>query len=210
MRAAGVGKIVFSSSAAVYGTPDRLPVEEDASLRPENPYGSGNQMVEQILHWYHVSHGFDAVSLRYVDAAGASDDGQMGEDWTGAHNLVPRVMQALCGVSGPSPVFGTDFPTPDGTAVRDYVHAVERGGESVFNLGTGRGYSVRQVLAAAERASGRPVPHEDAPRRAGDPAAVWADVRAAAEVLDWRAERDLDDIMGTAWRWHSREGGDCQ
>jgi UDP-glucose 4-epimerase len=224
MRAAGVGKIVFSSSAAVYGTPDTLPVGEDAPLRPENPYGSGKAMVEQILHWYHVSHGFDAVSLRYFNAAGASDDGRMGEDWTHAHNLVPRVMKALCGVSGPLPVFGTDFPTPDGTAVRDYVHVedlaaahvralghvIERGGESVFNLGTGRGYSVRQVLAAAERTSGWPVPHEDAPRRAGDPAAVWADVRAAERVLDWRAERDLDDIMGTAWRWHSREGGECR
>ncbi len=217
MRMAGVKKIVFSSSAAVYGTPADLPVKEDAPLRPENPYGSGKQMVENVLHWYHVSHGFDAISLRYFNAAGASDDGRMGEDWTDATNLVPRVMQALCGATGRLPIYGTDYPTPDGTAIRDYVHVedlaaahvralahvIQRGGESVFNLGTGQGYSVREVLAAAERASGRPVPREEAPRRPGDPAAVWADASAANRLLGWRAERDLDAIVSTAWLWHS-------
>lgn len=222
MRAAGVSRMVFSSSAAVYGTPDALPVPEDAPLRPENPYGAGKVMVEQALHWYTECHGFDSVSLRYFNAAGGALDGSMGEDSREAHNLVPRVMRALSvasGADGALEIYGTDFPTPDGTAVRDYVHVedlaaahvlavghvLERGGESVFNLGTGRGNSVREVIAAAERASGRPVPHTEAPRRPGDPAAVWADVRAAAEVLGWRAELDLDDIMASAWLWHSRQ-----
>ncbi|CAN5764264.1 UDP-glucose 4-epimerase GalE [soil metagenome] len=215
MLARGVKKIVFSSSAAVYGTPERLPVGEQARLAPDNPYGASKVMVEQALHWYHVSHGFDAVSLRYFNAAGAADDGSLGEDGAEASNLVPRVMQALAGLSEPLPVFGTDFATADGTAVRDYIHVEDLAaahvralelvtagsGEWVFNLGTGRGHSVREVLLAAERASGRPVPHRDAPRRSGDPAQVWADAGAAERVLGWRAQRGLDDIVRSAWLW---------
>jgi UDP-glucose-4-epimerase GalE len=218
MRTAGVRKIVFSSSAAVYGIPEQLPVGEDAPLRPENPYGSGKVMVEQLLHWYNLCHGFDSIALRYFNAAGAAADGSLGEELKDAANLVPKVMKALLDLGGPVPVFGTDFATPDGTAIRDYVHVedlatahvrainfiADGGGEWVVNLGTGRGHSVREVLRAAERVSGRPVPYQDTSRRAGDPAAVWADVRHAERVLDWRAERDLDEIMRSAWLWHSR------
>lgn len=214
----GVHRIVFSSSAAVYGTPQRLPVDERARLAPDNPYGTSKVMVEQMLHWYHVRHGFDTVSLRYFNAAGAADDGSLGEDGDEASNLVPRVMRALAGLAEALPVYGTDFATPDGTAVRDYVHVedlaaahlralelVGQGsGEWVFNLGTGRGHSVREVLHAAERASGRPVPHEETARRPGDPAQVWADASAAARELGWRAERDLDDIVRSAWSWQQR------
>jgi len=218
----GVHRIVFSSSAAVYGTPQRLPVDERARLAPDNPYGASKVMVEQMLHWYHVCHGFDTVSLRYFNAAGAADDGSLGEDGSEASNLVPRVMRALAGPSEAMPVYGTDFDTPDGTAVRDYVHVedlaaahvralelVGQGsGEWVFNLGTGRGHSVREVLVAAERASGRSVPHLDTARRAGDPAQVWADATAARQELGWRAERDLDDIVRSAWLWQTtRQGG---
>lgn len=215
MRAQGVRRLVFSSSAAVYGSPRRVPVDERAAIAPDNPYGAGKAMVEQALHWYAVAHGFDVVSLRYFNAAGAAADGSLGEDASAATNLVPRVMQALAGLDGPVPIYGTDYPTPDGTAIRDYVHvedlarahraAVElvarERGERVFNLGTGRGHSVRQVLAAAGRAAGRAVPCVEAPRRPGDPAAVWADASSAERELGWRAERDLDDIVRTAWRW---------
>lgn len=226
MLARGVRRIVFSSSAAVYGTPRRVPVDEAADLVPDNPYGAGKVMAEQALHWYAVCHGFATVSLRYFNAAGAAEDGSLGEDSQEATNLIPRVMRALAGVDEAVPIYGTDYPTPDGTAVRDYVHvedlarahvrAVERvaddPGESVYNLGTGRGVSVRQVLDAAERASGRPVPHVEAARRPGDPPAVWADATAADRDLGWRAQRSLDDIVGSAWLWQQRLGphGDGQ
>jgi UDP-glucose 4-epimerase len=177
-------------------------------------------MVEQALHWYALCHGFDTVSLRYFNAAGAAEDGSLGEDGHEVTNLIPRVMRALAGVGDAVPIYGTDYSTPDGTAVRDYVHvedlarahvrAVERigeaSGERVYNLGTGLGVSVRQVLDAAERVSGRPVPHVEAARRPGDPPAVWADASAAARDLGWRAQRSLDDIVRSAWLWQQRMG----
>ena len=220
MLARGVRRIVFSSSAAVYGTPRRVPVDEAADLAPDNPYGAGKVMVEQSLHWYAVCHGFDTVSLRYFNAAGAAEDGSLGEDGPEVTNLVPRVMRALAGVGDPVPLYGTDYPTPDGTAVRDYVHVedlarahvhalelvADGSGERAYNLGTGKGVSVRQVLDAAERASGRPVPHVEAARRPGDPPAVWADAGAAARDLGWRAERTIDDIVRSAWLWQQRIG----
>jgi UDP-glucose-4-epimerase GalE len=220
MLARGPRRIVFSSSAAVYGTPRRVPVDERAALAPDNPYGAGKVMVEQALHWYALCHGFDTVSLRYFNAAGAAEDGSLGEDGREATNLIPRVMRALAGIGNAVPIYGTDYSTPDGTAVRDYVHvedlarahvrAVEQvgeaAGERVYNLGTGLGVSVRQVLDAAERASGRPVPHIDSPRRPGDPPAVWADASAAARHLGWRAQRSLDDIVRSAWLWQQRMG----
>jgi UDP-glucose 4-epimerase len=221
MRRANVRRMVFSSSAAVYGTPGQLPVNEAAALRPDNPYGAGKAMVEDILRWYHACHGFESIALRYFNAAGAAEDGSIGEDWTDAQNLVPVVMKALLGASGPLHVFGTDFPTPDGTAIRDYVHVEDvaevhvraldylttHPGTAVMNVGTGRGASVRQVLESAERVSGRHVPFVDAPRRAGDPAAIWADTTRAADVLGWRSSHSLDDIVRSAWIWHSTAAG---
>jgi UDP-glucose-4-epimerase GalE len=221
MRARDVRRVVFSSSAAVYGTPHRLPVDEGAQLTPDNAYGAGKAMVEQALHWYHVSHGFSVASLRYFNAAGAAADGSLGEDGDHVTNLIPRVMRVLAGLDEAVPVYGDDYDTPDGTAVRDYVHVEDlaaahvralelvssRTGEWVFNLGTGRGSSVREVLDAAERAAGRPVPVRAAPRRLGDPADVFADVSAAERELGWRARRGLDEIVRSAWLWEQRQAG---
>jgi UDP-glucose 4-epimerase len=214
---AGVRRFVFSSSCAVYGTPPTLPVAESTPVAPESPYGETKAMVERMLAWYDRCRGVRSVSLRYFNAAGAAMDGSLGEDWAVTLNLIPLAMKALLGLSPPLRVFGTDYPTPDGTAIRDYIHVddladahlraldyLESGGSTaVFNLGTGVGSSVRQVLAAAERASGRPVPAVDAPRRPGDPAALWADSTRAREVLGWEPRYGLDEIVSSAWQWHS-------
>jgi UDP-glucose-4-epimerase GalE len=214
---AGVSAVVFSSSCAVYGTPERLPVAEDAPIRPESPYGESKALVERMLVWYDACHGMRSVSLRYFNAAGAAADASIGEDWSVTLNLVPLVMKALLGRRPPFQLFGTDYPTPDGTAIRDYVHVEDlaeahvravdylaAGGISTtLNLGTGMGSSVRQVLAAAEAASGRPVPVEEAPRRPGDPVALYANNTRARQVLGWAPRHGLDEMVATAWRWHS-------
>ena len=215
----GVRRFVFSSTCAVYGTPERAPVGEDAPIRPESPYGESKALVERMLHWYSVCHGLESVSLRYFNAAGAAMDGSLGEDWTHSLNLVPVAMKALLGHAPPLEVFGTDYPTPDGTCIRDYIHVddladahlraldyLQAGGvTTAVNLGTGVGSSVREVLAAAERSAGRPVPAEDTARRPGDPVALWADNRRAAELLGWKARYGLEDIVASAWNWHSRD-----
>jgi UDP-glucose-4-epimerase GalE len=214
---AGVHRFVFSSTAAVYGTPATLPVAEDHALHPESPYGESKLLVERMLPWLEGAHGLRSVSLRYFNAAGAAADGSVGEDYSVTTNLVPLVMKALLGRSAPLQVFGTDYPTPDGTCVRDYVHVddladahlaalehLERGGESVtLNLGTGVGSTVLEVLAAAEQASGRPVPHTLAARRPGDPTALFADNARARELLGWTPTRSLQEIVRSAWAWHS-------
>ena len=211
---AGVRSFVYSSSAAVYGEPDRSPVAEDAATRPANPYGETKLLVERALPWYEAG-GLRHVSLRYFNAAGAEPDGSHGEDAMGATNLVPLVVRAVVSGGPPLTIFGTDYPTADGTAIRDYVHvsdlavahvrALEHlasGGRSLtLNLGTGRGSSVREVIAAVERTAGKPVPVVEAGRRPGDPAAIWADARRAAELLGWEARADLDDIARSAVRW---------
>jgi len=213
----GVDRLVFSSSCAVYGTPDRVPVGEDAPIHPESPYGESKAMTERVLFWYERCRGLRSVSLRYFNAAGAWADGSIGEDWTLTLNLVPLVMKATLGRREPLQVFGTDYPTPDGTAIRDYVHVVDLaeahlkalefleagGATTALNLGTGIGTSVLEVLAAAERASGRPVPYELAPRRAGDPTALFSQNGRSQAVLDWEAQHRLDAIMSSAWAWHS-------
>jgi UDP-glucose-4-epimerase GalE len=212
-----VNRFVFSGSCSVYGTPQQLPVSEDAPLHPESPYGQSKLMGEQMLRWYGEQRGLQWVSLRYFNASGASPDALIGEDLRVTLNLVPLVMKATLGLRPPIQVFGTDFPTPDGTAVRDYIHVddlasghllalqhLERGGQSVaINLGTGEGSSVRQVIAAAERVSGRSVPAEYVGRRPGDPSAVWADNHRAEKVLGWKPSYGLDEIIESAWRWHS-------
>ena len=213
----GVGRIVFSSTCAVYGTPDRVPVGEDAPIQPESPYGESKAMTERVLGWYDRCLGLRSVSLRYFNAAGAWPDGSIGEDWTLTINLIPLLMKAALERRGPLQVYGTDYPTPDGTAIRDYVHVVDLadahlkaleyleggGATTVLNLGTGVGSSVFEVLAAAERVTGRPVPHELVARRPGDPVALYADTTRSEEVLGWAAERGLDDILASAWAWHS-------
>jgi UDP-glucose-4-epimerase GalE len=211
---ASLTAFVFSSSAAVYGEPERSPVAEDAATRPENPYGESKLLVERALPWY-GRRGLRHVSLRYFNAAGAESDGSHGEDPAKATNLVPLVARAAVQGGPPVAIFGTDYPTPDGTAIRDYVHVADLadahiraleylagGGQSVtLNLGTGRGSSVREVIAAAERAAGRRVPVVETGRRPGDPVAIWADAGRAASALGWRAASDLDDIVTSAVLW---------
>lgn len=217
MQSAGIHRLVYSSSAAVYGEPQMLPVTEEATLRPLNPYGETKRLVEFMLRWLHESSGLSYAALRYFNAAGAHEDASLGEDWTDATNLIPLVMKAVLQRGPPIRVLGTDYPTPDGTAVRDYVHvvdlavghvlALERLAQGpapiVVNLGTGRGSSVQEVIDATERISGLPVPAVRSARRAGDMPAIWADVTHARDVLGWQARRGLDDIVETALRWHA-------
>jgi UDP-glucose 4-epimerase len=217
VSAGGVHHVVFSSSAAVYGTPEHVPIGEDHPLHPESPYGESKVLVERMLPWFERSHGTTAVSLRYFNAAGASSDGRIGEDFSQTTNLVPLVMKAALGRSDPLQVFGTDYPTRDGTCVRDYVHVedlaeahvlalehLQRGGASTtLNLGTGIGATVREVLETARRVSGVAIPAVDRPRRAGDPAVLVADTARARELLGWTPIRPLDEIIRSAWAWHS-------
>ncbi len=215
--AAGLQHIVFSSSAAVYGTPEHVPIGEDHPLRPESPYGETKVLVERMLPWFEQSAGAGSISLRYFNAAGAAGDGAVGEDYTATTNLVPLVMKAALGRRGPVSVFGDDYPTRDGTCVRDFVHVedlaeahvlalehLERGGASAaVNLGTGVGSTVQEVLDAARAASGVAIPYEVVGRRPGDPVALVADNRRAASLLGWAPTRSLDEIVASAWAWHA-------
>lgn len=217
LHSCGVGNIVFSSSCAVYGTPATLPVDESEPVHPESPYGESKAMVERILHWYDACHDLRSVSLRYFNAAGAAFDASIGEDTAFTLNLVPLVMQAAIGTRVPLRVFGTDYPTADGTNIRDYVHVMdladahlraleylEAGHRSTtVNLGTGRGSTVLEVIDATRRASGVDIPVERTERRRGDPVALVASITRAREVLGWQARYTLDDIVATAWAWHS-------
>lgn len=213
----GVMRLIFSSSCAVYGTPDGLPVSEDSAIRPESPYGESKAIIERIMSWYDRCLGLRSISLRYFNAAGAWPDGSIGEDWTVTLNLVPLIMKAALGRRSALQVFGTDYPTPDGTAIRDYVHVLdlaeahlralellEGGGQSTaVNLGTGVGSSVLEVLASAEKAIGCPVPYELSPRRPGDPVALYSDGSHARRLLGWSPHHGLGDIVSSAWAWHS-------
>jgi UDP-glucose-4-epimerase GalE len=215
---AGVDRVVFSSSCSVYGNPAVVPVREDAPIAPESVYAESKAMVERILHWYGVTRGLRSVSLRYFNAAGASADARIGEDWTETLNLVPLVLKAVLGRRGPVQVFGDDYPTPDGTAIRDYIHVddladaharaidhlVAGGPSTALNVGTGTGSSVMDVIRTAERVTGRQVPYEVAPRRGGDPMRVFADPSRAREVLGWEPRRSLDEIIASAFTWHER------
>jgi UDP-arabinose 4-epimerase len=220
MLAHGVRRLVFSSTCATYGIPERVPIDESHAQRPVNPYGESKLMVERILHWYGQAYGLLSVALRYFNASGADPDGEIGEDHDPETHLIPLVIDAARGMRPPVGVFGTDYPTADGTAVRDYIHVMdladahvraidylERGGASTaLNLGTGRGHSVLAVIEAVERVSGRPVPRSDSPRRAGDPPELVADARRAADVLGWTPRYPaLDMIVEHAWRWQSRK-----
>jgi len=218
MLAADVRTIVFSSSAAVYGSPEQVPITEQAPIRPENVYAETKAMMERVIEWYGVTSGLTWASLRYFNAAGASADGVIGEDWSSTTNLVPLVMRAALTDAGPVDVFGTDFDTPDGSGVRDYIHVedlaeahlsalrhLEDGGENLtVNLGTGTGTSVLEILSMTAEVHGAEVPHRLAERRIGDPATVYADSTRAATELGWTATRDLRDIITSAYAWHSR------
>jgi UDP-glucose-4-epimerase GalE len=219
MLAADVRTIVFSSSAAVYGSPEQVPITEQAPIRPENVYAETKAMMERVIRWYGVSSGLTWASLRYFNAAGASADSVIGEDWSSTTNLVPLVMRAALTDAGPVDVFGTDFDTPDGSGVRDYIHVedlaeahlsalryLEGGGANLtVNLGTGTGTSVLEILSMTAEVHGAEVPHRLAERRIGDPAAVYANSTRAATELGWTATRDLRDIISSAYAWH-RQG----
>ena len=211
----GVPRLIFSSTAAVYGEPDSTPITEDHDTRPINPYGRTKLGAEQMLRDYSAAYGLRHVIFRYFNAAGADPGGGLGEDHRPETHLIPLALRAIVDPDEPLQVFGDDYPTPDGTCIRDYVHVLDlvdahmrgidyllQGGDSdVFNLGTESGYSVRQVLKEVEGVTGEEVPHEIAPRRPGDPTALVASNRKAAERLGWKPEHDLESVIQSAWDW---------
>ena len=222
MRDTGIGRIVVSSTCAVYGQPERMPITEDMPHAPINPYGSSKAAMERICRDFGAAHGIRSAALRYFNAAGCDPDGETGERHDPEPHLIPRALMALDGEIDALDLFGADYPTPDGTCIRDYVHVndlasahalaagylIDGGGSDAFNLGTGRGVSVREVLDAVTRVAGKSVPHRIAPRRAGDPSVLVADANRARTMLGWTARRsDIDTIVRTAWSWHRQERG---
>ncbi|MBM3988817.1 MAG: UDP-glucose 4-epimerase GalE [Planctomycetes bacterium] len=222
MRAAGCGEIVFSSSCATYGNPVRVPIDEEHPQHPISPYGRTKLHIEHMLEDYSRAYGMRFAALRYFNAAGAAQDGSLGERHDPETHLIPLVLDAAAGLRKDIAVFGEDYPTPDGTCVRDYIHvedladahlrALEKlqGGTKAIkvNLGTGQGFSVRQVIDAARTVTGRPIPVRMAPRREGDPAQVMAGGTRARDVLGWVPLRPaLEDIVADAWRFHCRRRG---
>jgi len=217
MRGAGVGKIVFSSTTATYGVPERVPITEDEPQRPINPYGFAKLVIEQALADYASAYGLGYAALRYFNAAGASPSGDLGEDHTPETHLIPIVLEVALSKRPHITIFGEDYPTPDGTCIRDYIHVDDLGAAHVsaleklepgqglrLNLGTGRGHSVREVINSCRRVTGHPIPAQSGPRRAGDPPELVADSRLAQRILGWRPRfPDLDEIVRTAWQWHS-------
>lgn len=213
MQRAEVPRLVFSSTAAVYGLPAALPISEDAPTEPINPYGRSKLMVEQMLPWHGQAWGLRSACLRYFNVAGAS--ATRGEDHHPETHVIPAALQVLLGKRPRFSVFGTDYPTPDGTAIRDYVHVLDLVDAHLLalgrldqplgalNLGTRDGFSVRQVIDAVERVTGRDLPVQVGPRRAGDPPELVADSTRAREVLGWSPSRStLDEMVGSAWAWH--------
>lgn len=221
MRHHGVRRIVFSSTAATYGEPDRVPIEETAPARPTNPYGASKLAVDNMLAGYAVAHGFSAVSLRYFNVAGALLTGQaaIGERHQHETHLIPIALQVAAGERPVLQINGTDYPTPDGSCVRDYIHVLDLAdahlraldrtgshtGQLICNLGSGNGSSVREVLAAVRQITGRPTPSEDAPHRPGDPAILVASNQRAGSELGWRPQRGLEQMVADAWQF-SRTG----
>lgn len=217
MRRADVGTFIFSSTCATYGDPVQELMNEEHPQRPVNPYGWTKFAVERMLSDFGRAYGLKWVALRYFNAAGAHPDGRIGEDHDPETHLIPLVLQVAAGVRPDIQVFGTDYPTPDGTCIRDYIHILdlssahllgltylERGGESrAFNLGNGAGYSVLEVIRAAEQVTGRKIAFRTAPRRAGDPSRLVGDASLAKRTLGWTQQYgDLRTILETAWRWH--------
>ncbi len=209
-----VRKLVFSSTCAVYGVPTKVPITEDMLRLPVNPYGVSKLFFEQALEAYSQAHELRFVSFRYFNAAGADESGEIGEIHVPETHLIPSAFQAIHGQRPVLEIYGDDYPTPDGTCVRDYIHVadladahvlgleyLEKGNSAALNLGTGRGRSVREVLATIERVTGRKVPERLAPRRPGDPAELVADPTRAEKLLRWKAKRSLEDIVATAWIW---------
>lgn len=215
---AGVDKIVFSSTAATYGEPENIPILESDRTHPTNPYGETKLAMEKMIFWAAKAYGLHYVSLRYFNACGAHMSGSIGEAHNPESHLIPLVLQVPNGKREFVSIYGTDYDTPDGTCIRDYIHvtdlakahilAVEylmKGGKSdIFNLGNGVGYSVNEVIETARKVTGHPIPAKEVERRSGDPARLVASGQKAKEILGWEPEiKDLSDIIASAWKWHS-------
>jgi len=222
MRDQRVGTLVFSSTAAVYGTPQMDPIPESHPLQPINPYGASKLMIERMIDDFAAAHGLRFARLRYFNAAGADADGELGEDHEPETHAIPLALFTALGQRPHFDIFGDDYPTPDGSAIRDYIHVADlaaahvlalrrllAGGTSVtLNLGNGTGHSVLELIAAIERVTGRTLPVRRTPRRAGDPPRLVADARHAQELLGWRpATPDIAAIVATAWNWHRSRNG---
>ena len=212
-----VHKIVFSSTAAVYGEPATVPITEDTPSNPTNPYGETKAAIERMLSWCHQAYGLNSVSLRYFNAAGAHQSLPIGENHNPETHLIPLILQVALGQREATQIFGTDYPTEDGTCLRDYIHVMDlasahwlavqhlrrNAGCEVFNLGNGAGFSVRQVVEVARQVTGHPIPTIETPRRAGDPAILVASAEKARKVLQWEPRlTDLETIVASAWSWH--------
>ncbi|SHF15944.1 UDP-glucose 4-epimerase GalE [Thermomonas hydrothermalis] len=221
MRAQGIDRFIFSSTAAIFGDPQYTPIDEAHPKAPINPYGRSKWFVEQMLDDYDRAYGLKSVCLRYFNAAGADPEGELGECHEPETHLIPLILQVASGRRPHITVYGEDYPTPDGTCIRDYIHVSDLcqahllalqqllagGGSARYNLGNGNGYSVREVIAAARRVSGHPIPVQTGPRRPGDPPVLVADARAARQVLGWQPRHaDLDTILAHAWAWEQRHG----
>ena len=207
----GVKKFVFSSTCATYGPPDRVPMTEDLPQRPINPYGESKLIFEKMLRWYHELHGLEFVAFRYFNAAGAS--GRFGEHHRIETHLIPNVLKVPLGQAQQCEIYGTDYPTPDGTCIRDYIHIVDLaqahmlalapGKQGFYNLGNGDGYSVREVIRTCEKVSGKKITALEKPRRPGDPPKLVASAQKAVRELGWKPKfPKLEDIVSTAWAWH--------
>lgn len=216
MRARGIKRLVFSSTAAVYGEPQRTPIEESAALRPNNAYGESKLMVEQMLAWFHRAYDLHYASLRYFNAAGAV--GNLGEAHQPESHLIPLTLQVALGQREHISINGDDYPTADGTCVRDYIHvsdlaqahllaleALPTRSQLIYNLGNGEGFSVRQVIAACRKVTGHAIPEKVGPRRPGDPAVLVASSQKIRSELGWKPQiTNLEDIVASAWEWHQR------
>lgn len=215
----GVDKIVFSSTAATYGEPEKVPIEEDDRTFPTNPYGESKLIMERMMKWVSRANGVRFVSLRYFNAAGAVEDGSIGEDHKCETHLIPLILQVPLGKRDHITVFGDDYPTPDGTCLRDYIHVIDladahilalnylrEGGESnIFNLGNGQGFSVKEMIVAAEKVTGQKIKTEIGSRRAGDPAQLIASSDKAKKILKWTPKfGDVEKVIETAWTWHKK------
>ena len=214
MLAHGVKRIVFSSTAALFGNPVRVPIDETHPLQPCNVYGESKLITEKMLGWFHRIHGLRYASLRYFNAAGATEE--LGEDHQPESHLIPIILQVALGQRAQVEIYGTDYDTPDGSCVRDYIHVsdlatahllaldgLERDGQLLYNLGNGQGFSVRQVIETARRVTGHAIPAKESPRRAGDPATLVASSAKIQKELGWAPQHsNLEKIIGSAWAWH--------
>jgi len=218
MQKYGVKKIVFSSTAATYGEPEAVPITEEMATRPQSPYGETKLAIERMLHWCDGAYGIKSVCLRYFNAAGAHGDGQIGEDHDPESHLIPIALQVALGQREIFTFYGDDYPTEDGTCVRDYVHVMDLASahwlaveklrrteqSGIYNLGSGSGYSVRQVIEQVRDVTGHPLPVQVGPRRAGDPAVLIASSEKARRELGWQPQQEsLRAIIQSAWNWHS-------